>query len=62
MGIESQVKGAVKSKWFYLALGILAGGTVLAYPVAKLVGAVRAKFNSIRGKSPAETAAGVAKG
>jgi len=59
--IVGEVKKVARSKYFYLAAGILLGGTLLAYPVARLVGFVMAKVKGIAGGA-ANAAAGVAAG
>lgn len=57
MNVETEVKKVARSKWFWLVVGILAGGTVLGGVVAVVVGRARGWFGKLTGGGVANTAA-----
>lgn len=60
MNVTGEVKKVARSKWFYLAVGVALGGTVLAGVVGIAWAFVRGKFNRLTGHSPADNAAAAA--
>ena len=45
MSVESTAKKVTGSRLTWFLVGVLAGGTVLAYPVAKAVGWIKSKLS-----------------
>lgn len=48
MEVLNEAKKLTRSKWFYLFVGILLGGTALAYPVSRIVGWSLARFRALK--------------
>lgn len=57
MNVTGEVKALARSKWFYLAVGVMLGGTILAGIVGTVWAFARGKFSKLTGRSPADAAA-----